>query len=165
MTLSKIQTEREDINPKGEQKDIRKTIKLLKNRISARKCRQKKREYYDHLQSKVANLEIELENYKILNQQKNSVNCLIEKVIRFITQLESLEKEIAITDKSKALNKKIEYKTKQNKILFELYCNIVKVIMPIEYKVFATKFIKFNEISSSETTNQIIEKIIQNQEM
>jgi len=37
--------------------------------------------------------------------------------------------------------------------------------MPIEYNVFASKFIRFNDISSCESTNKMIEKLIDNQEI
>lgn len=55
-------------------------MKLLKNRISAKKCRLKKKEYYDNLENKVVKLEEELEKYKKLNKQKNSVDTLLEIV-------------------------------------------------------------------------------------
>lgn len=59
-------------------------MKLLKNRISARKCRQKKKEYYDSLETKVAGLEKELEKYKNLSKQRNSVESLMELVINLL---------------------------------------------------------------------------------
>jgi hypothetical protein len=70
----------DEITVKGDSKEVKKIMKLLKNRISARKCRQKKKEYYDTLETKVACLEKELEKYKNLNKQRNSVECLIEIV-------------------------------------------------------------------------------------
>jgi len=42
---------------------------------------------------------------------------------------------------------------------------MVKVIMPIEYNIFASKFIKFNDISACESTNKMIQKLIENQEI
>jgi len=65
---------------KVEGKDMKKMMKLLKNRISARKCRQKKKEYYDSLEYRVSVLEEELEKYKLLNKQKNSVDSFVEIV-------------------------------------------------------------------------------------
>lgn len=139
----------------------------MKNRISARKCRQKKKEYYDSLQDKVCNLEKELEKYKNLYKQKNSVNFLIDEVfILIITQLDAIIKEIIkSTDKTENLYRKLEYKTMQKKIIHDLFRKILRVIMPIEYNIFANKFIKFNDISMCETTNQIVDKIVENQEM
>ena len=37
--------------------------------------------------------------------------------------------------------------------------------MPVEYYVFASKFIKFNDISNSETVYQMMQKMVQNQEI
>jgi len=143
---------------KDEPKDVKKMIKLMKNRVSARKCRQKKKEYYDSLESKVKKLEKELEKYKTLNQQKNILDFQLEK-------LEEKEKEIVKSDKNKNNVKKGEYKAIQNKLLFEFYKRIIKVVMPIEYNVFANKFIKFNDISSCESSNNMIDKLVENQEI
>lgn len=68
-------------------------------------------------------------------------------------------------EKNKSYSKKTEYKSIQIKILFEFYKKVMKVILPVEYNVFASKFIKFSDISESENNNQIIQRIIQNQEM
>lgn len=69
------------------------------------------------------------------------------------------------SDKVKNTAKKAEYKAIQSKILFELFRKIIKVIMPIEYNIFVSKFIKVNDIASSDSTMQMMQKIIQNQEM
>jgi len=143
---------------KEEPKDVRKMIKLMKNRISARKCRQKKKEYFDTLEEKVEKLEKELEKYKLLNQQKNMLDIMMEN-------LQEKEKEITKTDKSKTQGKKGEFKAIQNNLLFEFYKRIIKAVMPIEYNIFASKFIKFNDISSCESTNTMIDKLVENQEI
>jgi len=89
-------------------------IKLLKNRISARKCRQKKKEYFNSLEGKVSELEIELEKYKNMNKQNNSLDFMMQN-------LEAKESDVSRTEKSKIGNKKTEYKSIQNTILLELY--------------------------------------------
>ena len=55
-------------------------VKQLKNRISARKCRQKRKIYFDSLENKIVNLEKELDKYKVLSKQRNSIENQIENV-------------------------------------------------------------------------------------
>jgi len=142
----------------GEKGNVKKMMKLLKNRISARKCRQKKKQYYDSLEGKVEKLEKELEKYKAINKQKNLIDYLLEN-------LEVKEKEIAKTDKNKTAPGKEEYRNIQKNALIELYRKILKAIMPIEYNVFASKFIKFNDITTCDNANKIVQKISENQDI
>ena len=76
-----------------------------------------------------------------------------------------MDKEILKTDKIEVLLKKKEYRLNQNNLLFEIYKTMVKTVMPIEYNIFASKFIKFNDISESESFEILIKNIVRNQEM
>jgi len=51
--------------------DIKKLVRLYKNRISAKKCRQKRKAYIEALEKKVDHLEQELANYE--NLKKNNI--------------------------------------------------------------------------------------------
>jgi len=79
--------------------------------------------------------------------------------------LEEKEKEIAKADKAKVNIRKTEYKNIQSSLLLEFYKKIMKAVMPIEYNIFASKFIKFNDISSCESIKKMIEKLAENQEI
>jgi len=151
-TLKAVKDKKEDT------KDVKQMLKLMKNRLSAKKCRQKKKEYYDSLESKVAGLEKELEKLKSINKQKNMLDFYMEN-------LEEKEKEIAKADKAKMSIKKAEYKSIQSTLLLEFYKKIMKAVMPVEYNIFASKFIKFHDISSCESIKMMIEKLVENQEI
>ena len=64
------------------------SIKLKKNRMAAKKSRQKRKIYIQNLEEKVKYLEHELENQKKLNEKQNRLEDLIELVlIKFILKL------------------------------------------------------------------------------
>ena len=56
-------------------------IKLKKNRMAAKKSRQKRKIYIQNLEERVKQLEIELENQKKINEKQNRMDDLIELVL------------------------------------------------------------------------------------
>ncbi len=61
--------------------EMRKMMRLMKNRLSARKCRQKKKYYVDELENKLIQLQTELEGYKKIQKKEKYLENMISLVI------------------------------------------------------------------------------------
>ena len=67
-----------------EQNDMKKMMRLMKNRVSARKCRQKKKSYVQTLEKEVEDLQKELINLKSINSKEQQTERLINLVFIYI---------------------------------------------------------------------------------
>jgi hypothetical protein len=62
---------------------MKKQIRLMKNRLSARKCRQKKKSYINGLESQIRNLKDEVDRYKQTNKKEKNIENLSNMVSVF----------------------------------------------------------------------------------
>ncbi len=130
--------------------------KLLKNRLSARKCRQKKKKYITNLEEQVKIYKEEIEKFKKENEKKNHIE-------NYFNILEKNEKEIEnCTNKKKIDSMKNEYIENQKILLNNLFIKQIKVMMPIECKIFQNKFIKVLLFKDDDSPDIILKKTIDN---
>ena len=130
--------------------------KLLKNRLSARKCRQKKKKYITNLEEQVKIYKEEIEKFKKENEKKNHIE-------NYFNILEKNEKEIEkCSNKKKVDLIKNEYIENQKILLNNLFIKQVKVMMPIECKIFQNKFIKVLLFKDDDSPDIILKKTIDN---
>ena len=143
-----------DIDEKKE-----KELKLLKNRLSARKCRQKKKNYIKQLEEQVKSYKDQIEHFKSeINKEKSIEN--------YMNILDEKEKEIEqSSNKKKADISKNEFVTTQKILLNYLFLYQIKVMMPIECKLFQNKFIKLAQFEDGDSVEAIILKINNNIKM
>jgi hypothetical protein len=66
--------------------DMKKMMKLMKNRLSARKCRQKKKHYIKNLEKEIHDLRDELNKYKSIQTNEMKLEYYIDQVIYIIIQ-------------------------------------------------------------------------------
>ena len=127
----------------------------MKNRLSARKCRQKKKIYIKQLEEQLKTYKDQIEYYKIeVNKNKSIENyiSILEKNQKEIVQYSSTNKgEIAKLDK-----------TTQKKILCILFIQQVKAMMPLDCKLFQNKFIKVDQFLEDDNIENIIGKVNNN---
>lgn len=64
----------------GQDTDMKKMMRLLKNRLSAKKCRQKKKSYVETLESQIKDLQDELDRYQEMEKKDRSLQSLINLV-------------------------------------------------------------------------------------
>jgi hypothetical protein len=82
--------------------------------------------------------------------------------------LETKEKELL---ESRDLSKKkidtlrVDYSTLQKSLLTELYKKILRIVTPLEFKVFSNKFLKLKDHSSNDSLESMINNISDNEEM
>ena len=62
------------------QSEMKKMMRLMKNRLSARKCRQKKKYYVEQMEEEILQLKIELEKYKNMEKKEKSLEGMIKAV-------------------------------------------------------------------------------------
>ena len=130
--------------------------KLLKNRLSARKCRQKKKKYIISLEEQVKIYKEEIEKFKKEYEKKNHIE-------HYFNVLEKNEKEIEnCSNKKKVDVIKNEYIENQKILLNNLFIKQVKVMMPIECKIFQNKFIKVLLFKDDDSPDIILKKTIDN---
>jgi hypothetical protein len=68
----------------GGEDEMRKMMKLMKNRLSARKCRQKKKTYIQLLEGDIEDLKKELEKYKHVYKKEKQMENVISLVNKYI---------------------------------------------------------------------------------
>lgn len=154
---------KKDANTENE---LKKLIRLYKNRISAKKSRQKRKIYITALEKQVKNLEHDLSLYENMKNE-NQIEEFIDEVYKlYMNQLGKREKEIILLNnkKDKVFQiKKREFKTLQNQYGTEIFKKLIQNIIPIEFKVFANKYIKFADLCIFNSFGELIEKILENQ--
>jgi hypothetical protein len=60
--------------------DMKKMMRLMKNRLSARKCREKKKDYIKNMEYEINRLKSELDTYKNLQKKEKGLENLINLV-------------------------------------------------------------------------------------
>lgn len=133
-----------------------KELKLLKNRLSARKCRQKKKNYIKQLEEQVKSYQEQLRQYK--NESNNE-----KSIENYLKLLSEKEKEIEYSSNKKKDNgSKAEFIENQRRLLSMLFLFQIKLMMPLECKIFQNKFIKLAQFESDDSIENILIKINSN---
>ena len=137
--------------------------KLLKNKISARKSRQKKKDYIRCLEEELVKLKNEIsfnKNIKSnLNDEKDEINNkFFNKIIVFEKQKEDIYKE----GQKKLPNLMKEAEASQKTILKELLIRQINYSIPLKFQIFGQKYIKLIPLSDDDSITTIISKINEN---
>ena len=125
--------------------------------MSAKKCREKKKDYLN-------NLEDQVEKYKkIINQYENifQKNQSFENVFNKINEKENYLFLNDIPD-SKFEETKKEYKNDQIWLQNKLLNKLIRIMIPLEYKIFYQKFLKLDIIEENDDITIMKNKINNN---
>ena len=125
--------------------------------MSAKKCRQKKKDYLN-------NLEEQVEKYKkIINHYENifQKNQSFENVFNQINERENYLFLNDIPD-SKFEEIKKEYKNQQIWLQNKLLNKLIRIMIPLEYKIFYQKFLKLDIIEENDDIKNMKNKINNN---
>ena len=163
------------LNPMTEEE---KNKQKIKNKISARKSRQKKKEYISHLEADYSLLKNKLkaieqntkinDNYIPLNENKDFLIDKKENLCGNCSKIENLKFEENIIlnqekfDDNNNFNLINSYSDKQRKILEKLLINQIIIMMPIKIKMFQNKYLKLFTFNENESLNEIKNKIERN---
>ena len=170
----KIKFKSYKLNPITEEE---KKLQKVKNKISARKSRQKKKQYIIELEKENYSLKEYLERIKENSKLYNNIIPLNEKQDLFQKQKEycndcsnienlKLEESLIINsesiDSKNSINLMNSYTEKQKKILEKMLINQIILMMPIKIKIFQDKYLKLFTINNNETLREIKDKIDKN---
>ena len=125
--------------------------------MSAKKCRQKKKDYLN-------NLEEQVEKYKIIINQYENILKKNQCIENGFNKLNEKEKYLLINDvpDSKAEEIKKEYKNEQILLLNKLLNKLIRIMIPLEYKIFYRKLLKLEDIEENDDIQIMKNKINNN---
>jgi hypothetical protein len=171
---AKNKKEKKGFIPKDKKRKKNIEQKLLKNKISARKSRQKKKDYIKYLEEELVKLKSEIsfnKNIKSdLNGEKDEINNkFFNKIIVFEKQKENIYKE----GQKKQPNLMRETEASQKIILKELLIRQINYSIPLKFQIFGKKYIKLTyflilakvkliPLSDDDSITTIISKINEN---
>ena len=133
-------------------------IKLIQNRMSAKKCRQKKKDYIDNLEKEVAKYKHLVEEYQNIIAKNQS----IEKAFSILSQKEKEVLSERQFTEEQIIAIRNEYKTAQNWLQEELFIKFIQSLIPLEYTIFYKKFLKMETIETGDNIVTVEKKITKN---
>lgn len=137
--------------------------RLLNNKLSARKSRQKKKEYIKCLEEELVKLRNEISfNKKVNNQFKDEIsqnnNKLFNNIINFEKQKEKIYKK-GKNDQQKLME---ELEVSQKIILTKLLIQQINYSIPLKFQIFEKKYLKLIPLSDDDSISIIISKVNKN---
>jgi len=147
-------------------------IKLEKNRVSAKKCRQRKKFYIQMLEEELKNKNAEIQKFKEIENDANKLSFetkMKELEVReseYITEYDINYNDYTNVNNKILINKKIKkdsYGKLQTEIVIDLYKKLIKSIIPVEIKVFIKQFINLKDIKNFDDIDTLLNNIIENQ--
>ena len=151
-------------NNKNE-KDIK---KHFLNKISARKSRQKKKEYIKYLEEELVKLKNNTLNKKINNKSninninENDIDDKNKKFFNNIILIEKHGKEINKDGQKKKANLMKEYEVLQKILLKEMLIRQINYFIPLKFQIFGEKYIKLLPICEDDSISVVKTKINEN---
>ena len=154
---------KDDSLPKDKKTTKNSQHRLLMNKLSARKSRQKKKEYVKCLEEELVKLKNEISfNKKINNQFKDEIsqnnNKLFNNIINFEKQKERIYKK-GKNDQQKLME---ELETSQKIILTKLLIRQINYFIPVKFQIFEKKYLKLIPLSDDDSISIIISKVNKN---
>ena len=154
---------KDDSLPKDKKTTKNSQHRLLMNKLSARKSRQKKKEYVKCLEEELVKLKNEISfNKKINNEFKDEKsqnnNKLFNNIINFEKQKERIYKK-GKNDQQKLME---ELETSQKIILTKLLIRQINYFIPLKFQIFEKKYLKLIPLSDDDSISIIISKVNKN---
>ena len=149
----------------------------IKNKLSARKSRLKKKLYVEQLEKEYILVKKELDEIKkSMNLNSNTINTNIEcnenkklinnNLCQNCTNIDNLkgEENLIISEKSEKKNIRIihSFTAKQRLYLEQLLTKQIQIMMPIKIKIFQNKYLKLANIDNDDNLSTIKNKIDEN---
>ena len=163
--------------------EVQKQNQKIKNKISARKSRLKKKMYVEQLEKEYFLVKKELSEIKNklnMNTNNNNIMPLKEyedgegegeissnksiKILNYVDELKE-EENIIVNEKNcekKDINKYNSFTIKQKLILEQLLVEQIEVMMPIKIRMFQNKYLKLLNIDKNDNIGIIKNKIKEN---
>jgi len=137
--------------------------RLLMNKLSARKSRQKKKEYVKCLEEELVKLKNEISlNKKLSNHFKGKTHQSNYKFFNDIIVFEKQNKEIYKKGEKNQKNLMGELQASKNIILTKLLIRQINYSIPLKFQLFEKKYIKLIPLFDDDSISTIISKVNNN---
>ena len=137
--------------------------RLLMNKLSARKSRQKKKEYVKCLEEELVKLKNEISlNKKLSNHFKEKTHQSNYKFFNDIIAFEKQNKEIYKKGEKNQTNLMGELQASKNIILTKLLIRQINYSIPLKFQLFEKKYIKLIPLFDDDSISTIISKVNNN---
>jgi len=137
--------------------------RLLMNKLSARKSRQKKKEYVKCLEEELVKLKNEISlNKKLSNHFKEKTHQSNYKFFNDIIAFEKQNKEIYKKGEKNQKNLMGELQASKNIILTKLLIRQINYSIPLKFQLFEKKYIKLIPLFDDDSISTIISKVNNN---
>ena len=135
-----------------------KELKRAKNRISAKKSKEKRKKY-------IKQLEDQLEFYKaksLNDETEKKQGTTTEKMLQILFEKEKEIKTFELSSKLSFPKQKLKYFEAKKTLLATLVLCQMEFVMPLEYKILQDEFQDFFQLSLDDSIETIIKKIDEN---
>ena len=154
---------KDDSLPKDKKTTKNSQHRLLMNKLSARKSRQKKKEYVKCLEEELVKLKNEISfNKKINNQFKDEISQSNNKLFNNIINFEKQKEKIYKKGKNEQQKLIEELETSQKIILTKLLIRQINYFIPLKFQIFEKKYLKLIPLSEDDSISIIISKVNKN---
>ena len=137
--------------------------RLLMNKSSERKSRQKKKEYVKCLEEELVKLKNEISfNKEIDNHFKDELGQRNNKLLNNIINFEKQKKEIYKKGKKNQQEKMGKLETSQKIILTKLLIRQINYSIPLKFQIFDKKYLKLIPLSDDDSISIINSKVNKN---
>ena len=154
---------KDDSIPKDKKIKKNSEKRLLMNKLSARKSRQKKKEYVKCLEEELVKLKNDISfNKEIDNHFKDELGQNNNKLLNNIINFEKQKKEIFIKGKKNQQEKMGKLETSQKIILTKLLIRQINYSITLKFKIYEKKYLKLIPLSDDDSISTIISKVNKN---
>lgn len=154
---------KDDSIPKDKKIKNNSEKRLLMNKLSARKSRQKKKEYVKCLEEELVKLKNDISfNKEIDNHFKDELGQNNNKLLNNIINFEKQKKEIFIKGKKNQQEKMGKLETSQKIILTKLLIRQINYSIPLKFQIYEKKYLKLIPLSDDDSISTIISKVNKN---
>ncbi len=154
---------KDDSIPKDKKIKKNSEKRLLMNKLSARKSRQKKKEYVKCLEEELVKLKNDISfNKEIDNHFKDELGQNNNKLLNNIINFEKQKKEIFIKGKKNQQEKMGKLETSQKIILTKLLIRQINYSIPLKFQIYEKKYLKLIPLSDDDSISTIISKVNKN---
>jgi len=151
-------TKREELEIINEGEIDKKDLLKVRNRVSAKRSRAKKKEYIKMLENLLSKTKKEVEQQKALSKNTSVLDSLMDTLVKTEHDYTKFSLQTDISNTAKQ-----EYYKIQTKLLHELFKKMMRCLLPINFKSFDNKLLNLKDVTTFESFDDLLEMIVHNQ--
>jgi len=151
-------TKREELEIINEDEIDKKDLLKIRNRVSAKRSRAKKKEYIKLLENMLSKTKREVEHQKALSKNTSVLDSLMDTLVKTEHDYTKFSLQTDVSNTAKQ-----DYYKVQTKLLHELFKKMMRCLLPINFKSFDNKMPNLKDVTTFESFDELFEMIIHNQ--